>query len=436
MSSEVTNSEVSELDPVTVEVAVQVPWDRVKKVLDASYSKLQRSVRVRGFRPGKAPRNVLRQLYGPQVKSEVIEDLVQEGLLQAVQKHELAVVASPEISSLPKIAKGQPLSFTAKIEVRPKVEELNASGLEISRPSSEVADKEVDAELERLREGQADIVTLEEVRPAKANDLLSIDYTVDLDGEPKEEMAATGRSVELGQGRLLPEFEEALTGAKVGDDVDIEISYGEDAPNPDLKNTKAVFHVKVTELKEKVLPALDDELAKDLGEYETLDELRAKTRADLEEAANNRSESAVREQLIDQFVLKNPMQVPPSLIDQQEEAMRKELAFLMQMAPGFDMGADGEIRDRAEKKVLAALLMGELAQRESLTVTPEELDAKLREIADSTGKHIAKVRVEHAGEKRESLESKLLEDKLLAFLLAQATVTDAAPDSGDGDEEE
>ncbi len=437
MNSEVHNSEVNEIDPVTVEVAVHVPWKRVKKGLDASYGRLQKSVRVRGFRPGKAPRSVLRQLYGQQVKSELIETLVQEGLLEAMHTHELDVVASPELKSVPTIAKGEPLSFKAKVEIRPKVEELIAEGLEVTRPSTEVSDEAVDAELERIRQQQADLVSVEEPRPAKAGDLLSIDYTVDVDGEPKEEMAATGQRVELGGDRLLPEFEEALIGKQVGDEVDIELSYGDDAPNPDLRNTKTVFHAKVTEMREKIVPALDDELAKDLGEYETLDELRAKSRSDLEAAATKRADSSVREQLLSQLVEKNPVPVPPSLVEQQVQSMKQELAFLMQMAPGLDLGGDDAgMHDRAEKKVLAALLMGELARREAISVAPEDIDAKLREIADASGKHIAKVRVEYAGEKRESLKNQLLEDKLLAFLLARATVTDAAPGTSAGGEEE
>lgn len=422
------HSQVNEIDPVTVEVQVEVPWDRVKKSLDDSYGKLQKSARVRGFRPGKAPRSVLQKLYGPQISNEVIATLVEEGLLEAVQQHELAVVASPEVRSLPTIAKGAPLSFTAKIEVRPKVEAIVLEGLAIERPSSDVGDDEVAAEIERLRQQHAEIVTPDEPRPARAGDLLTVDYTVEIDGEPREDMKAEGRPVELGSGRLLPEFDEGLTGKQVGEEIAIRVAYDAENPNVDLRNKRALFRVTIRDLREKVLPELDDELAKDLGEYETLDELRQKTREKLVEAAKNRAQSSLREQVIEQLVEKNPVPVPPSLIDQQEQAMRRELAFLAQIAgPGFDFGASDEMRDRAEKKVRAALLMGELARREKLTVEPEEIDARLQQIAEASGKHIAKVRVEYAGEKRESLANKLLEDKLLDFLLERATVTDAAP---------
>lgn len=429
-------SQVNEIDPVTVELSVQVPWERVEKGLAASYGKLQKSARVRGFRPGKVPRNVLRKLYGPQVNNEVIATLVEEGLLAAVQQHDIAVVASPQVDDLPRITKGEPLAFKAKLEVRPSIESIVTEGFELMKPSTEVPDEQVQAELDRLREQNAEIVTPEEPRPSKEGDLLTIDYTVEIDAEDKPDMAATARVVELGGGRLLPEFEEGLTGKQAGDEVEIRVAYDEETPNPDLKNKRALFKVKITELREKILPELDDELAKDLGEHETLAELEAATRAKLVEAAEERAKSALREQAIEQLVEKNPVPVPPSLTQQQEQSMRQELAFFMQMTgQQMDLGDMGDMSERAEKKVRAAILMGELARQQGIEVEPEEVDAKLQEIADETGKHIAKVRVEYAGEKRESLENKLLEDKLLEFLLGQATVTDA-PSQPETDETE
>ncbi len=426
-------SQVHEIDPVTVEVEVEVPWDRIQKGLDAGYGRLQKSAKIKGFRPGKVPRNVLKQLFGPQVKNEVAATLIEQGLLAAVQKHELAVVASPRVDSLPSIQEGEPFSFKATLEIRPKIDAIDTSGLELSRPHSEVTDEAIDQEIQELRERHADIQTPEPMRPAKAGDLLTIDYTVEIDAEEKPEMAATQRVVELGADRLLPEFEEALTGKQPGDEVQIRIAYGEDTPNEELKNKRALFKVVVRELRERVLPELDDELAKDVGEHETLEELRTDIRAKLEKAAQERADSALREQVVEKLVEKNPIPVPPSLVTQQEQAMRQELAFLLQMAgqqrPDFADELERTLRPQAEKKVRAALLMGELARQNEMKVEPEEVDARLAQIAEQTGKHIAKVRVEFAGEKRESLESKILEDKLLDYLLARATVTEAPPEA-------
>lgn len=429
-------SEVHEIDPVTVRIEVEVPWDRVQKGLDATYGKLQKSAKIRGFRPGKVPRNVIKQLYGAQVKGEVLQNVVEQSLLEAVREHELAIVAAPRMDDVPSIEEGAPLSFKATVEVRPKIDTIETA-LEVTRPSFTVTDAQIDEEIERLRERNAEIVTPEPMRPAKPGDLLTVDYTVEIDAEERPDMAATERVFELGSGRLLPELDEVLTGKQPGDEVDARVAFGEDVAD-ELKNKRALFKVTVRDLREKVLPELDDELAKDLGEHETLAELRAATREQLEKAARDRAEGTVREQLIDKLVEKNPVPIPPSLVSEQEQAMAQELAYLMQMAgpSGKEFAAEMSktLHGQAEKRVRASILMGELARQNDLKVEPEEVEARLAKIAEQTGKHIAKVRVEMQGERREGLVNKLLEDKLLDYLLSRATVTDAPAEEAPADE--
>ncbi len=434
-------SEVHEIDPVTVRIDVEVPWDRVQKGLDATYGKLQKSAKIRGFRPGKVPRSVIKQLYGAQVKGEVVQSVVQESIFEAVQQHELLIVASPQVDDLPTIEDGAPLSFKATVEVRPKIESIDTA-LEITRPAATVTDAEVAEEIDRLRERHAEIVTPDPMRPSKAGDLLTVDYTVEIDGEERPEMSTKESTIELGASGLLPELEEGLTGKQPSEDeVQVRVAFGEDV-REELKNKRALFRIKISDLREKVLPELDDELAKDLGEHETLEALRAATRKQLEEAAKARAESAVREQLVSKLVEKNPVPVPPSLVLEQEKAMVQEIAYLMQMAgpAGQEFAAQMSktVHTQAEKKVRASIVMGELARQQQLTVEPADVEARLLEIAEKSGKHIAKVRVEMQGERREGLENKILEEKLLDYLLSQATVTDApagaAPSDADGDD--
>jgi trigger factor len=434
-------SEVHEIDPVTVRIDVEVPWDRVQKGLDATYGKLQKSAKIRGFRPGKVPRSVIKQLYGAQVKGEVVQSVVQESIFEAVQQHELLIVASPQVDDLPTIEDGAPLSFKATVEVRPKIESIDTA-LEITRPAATVTDAEVAEEIDRLRERHAEIVTPDPMRPSKAGDLLTVDYTVEIDGEERPEMSTKESTIELGASGLLPELEEGLTGKQPSEDeVQVRVAFGDDV-REELKNKRALFRIKISDLREKVLPELDDELAKDLGEHETLEALRAATRKQLEEAAKARAESAVREQLVSKLVEKNPVPVPPSLVLEQEKAMVQEIAYLMQMAgpAGQEFAAQMSktVHTQAEKKVRASIVMGELARQQQLTVEPADVEARLLEIAEKSGKHIAKVRVEMQGERREGLENKILEEKLLDYLLSQATVTDApagaAPSDADGDD--
>lgn len=421
-------SEVSEISPVLVEVKVELPWDEVRKEMEDGFARMQKTARIKGFRPGKVPRSVVKQLFGAQVRHEVLTTLVEKGLLAAIQEHKLEPVATPEVVPSP-LADGQPMSFTAKLEVRPKVEKVDTDGLEIARPSTEVANEDVDREIERLRLENATVAAPEPVRPAKKGDLLVIDYTVSIGGELKTDMGATDRPVELDGERLLPEFEAGLVGAQIGDEKAIAVKFADDHGNADLRGAAAEFQVKVKEIKERILPEVDDEFAKDCGDFKTLLELRLDIRKRLEESAKRRSEGTLRDLVIERLVDKNPIPVPPSLILQEEEQMVREFAQFLSMTGQTTTPLSEEMhktmRARAERKVRAAILLGELARRENMNVGTEELEKRLAEIAERTGKHVAKVRVDYAGERREQLVSQILQEKLLDYLLARATIVDA-----------
>ena len=284
-------SQVNEIDPVTVEVEVSVPWDHVRARLDSGYSKLQKNARVRGFRRGKVPRRVLKQLYGDEVHSEVIANLVETGLLEAVTTHDLAVVASPEVRSLPAITKGEPLAFTARVEVRPKVGPVAFEGMELERPIAPVTDEDVEAELQALRERAAELETPEEPRPSKNGDIVTIDFKVFVGDEEILEAGGDGKRLELGSGTILPDLEEGLVDVDVGDTVQIEHDFDEETPNANLKGKTATFYIDVIDIQEKILPDLDDEFAIDLGrDLETLEALRRRDPG----AARDRGERARR----------------------------------------------------------------------------------------------------------------------------------------------
>jgi trigger factor len=278
-----------------------------------------------------------------------------------------------------------------------------------------------------MRQSHAVIEPLETPRPARKGDVLTIDYKVSVDGAEKAEMAGIDRPVELGTSKLLPEIEEGLTGAELGQTKTITVTRGPDDPNKELAGKVVVFDCTVKEIRERKLPAVDDELAKDLGDYADLADLKAKTRARLEESAKAQSDRALRDQAIERLVEKNPIQVPPSLLNQQLQMMLDELVQLMKMMgqkPVLNDAVVDDLKPLAESKVRAALLLGELSRMASITVTPDEIEAKLKELADKSGKHIAKLRVEYQGEKREQLETQLLEDKLIQHLLDGSKITE------------
>lgn len=431
-------SEIREISPVLVEVTVQVPWDRVEKDLDETYRELGKTARVRGFRPGKVPKNVMKQVYGRQVAAQVTGTLVEQGLMQAVQEHELHIVAQPEMEEAPELKQGEPLTFKAKVEVRPKIDEVVIDGLEAWQKPIDIPGDEVDAEIENLRNQHADIRVPDPMRGAESGDLLTIDYTVSIDGEVKEGLGAEGRQVQIDDEHLLPALKEGLLGMQPGESKVVDVEFEEDHPNPDLRGKTAQFSIAAKSLHEKLLPETDDEFAKDCGDYETLLELRLEIRKGLEEAAQQRAKAGLNDQLIDSLIEHNDIPVPPSMIQQQQQMMMYEMAQLMQYAgqqaaPGADFFSG--IEGRAKRRVQAGILLGSLARQEGIEVTEADLDAKFQEIADRTGKHVAKVRADYQEAQRDALESQLLEEKVMALLEERAKIHEGErPSSAEKDE--
>jgi len=423
-------SELSEISPVMVQVKVEVPWDRVQQDMDAQFRKLGQQARVRGFRQGKVPRSVVRQLFGKQVRGEVAAQLIEQGLVAAVTEHDLSVVAQPEIEP-PDLTDGQPLTFTAKVEIRPKLGPIETA-VSLVRPPAEVSDEAVTEEVDRMRASHAEVRVPEPLRPARAGDQLTINYTVSIDGEDQLDMGAEDRVVVLGDDQLIAEFEQGLLGSDQGGTKQISVKFADDHSRADLRGKTATFDVRIETLQERILPELDDELAKDLGDYQTLLELRLDIRKRLEEVARRRAESEIKEQLVDRLIDANDVPVPPSMVKQEEARMAYELAAFLQMTgntrgPALAEELHDGMHERAERKVRAALILSAVARQQGIEVGDADVDSRLAEIAERTGKHIAKVRADYQGERRETLETQILQDRLMDYLLGQATISDGAP---------
>ena len=420
-------SHVENLSPVLVEVKVEVPWTKVAEDLESAYRTMQRKAHIRGFRPGKVPREVVKNVLGKSIRSEVTADLIRQSLDKAVVEHKLEPVAYQDLSS-PSITDGEPLTFTAKLEVRPKIESVDSSGIEVERTIDTVLESAITAEIERMREKAAELVTPEPARPAKAGDIVTVDLKVSVDGEDKPAMGGTGRKIELGSGKLLPDLEAGLTGVEIGQTREIQVAFPEDYGYAELKGKQAVFNAAVQAIQEKVLPQIDDELAKDLG-HDSLDELKRSIRERFEGEARERADSQVREAVVEKLIDKNPVPVPPSLIDQELRSMLEQfmrLQYMFGQQVDLDQAMTQDFRERAERKVRAGLLFGAIARAENIEVSDADVEAKIRELAERTGKHVAKVRAEYQGEQKRSLELQVLEKKLLEYLVSRATIKDVA----------
>jgi trigger factor len=421
-------AQVDRVSPVLVEIKVEVPWSKVSEHLENAYRNIQKTARVRGFRPGKVPRNVVKNMMSKSVEQDVQNRIVEEQLGEVVKEHKLEAIAMTSMDA-PALTEGQSFAFSAKLEVRPTIDSVDTSQLAVERKTEAVGDKEIDAEIERLREQNAVLKAPEPARPAQNGDVLALNISVTVEGEPRPDLGSTGTRAELGAGNLLEPLEAALGGASAGEEREVSMTFPDDYGHEPLRGKAAVLKVTVVDIQEKVRPAIDDDFARDL-EHESVAAMRTKIREDLEAAAKRKAEALLREAVVEKLIDSNPVPVPPSLVERQQrqmigELMRFQQAFGNQMPMGDELFSG--LRDRAERKVRAGLLFSAVADQQKLEVTDADVDGKLAQIAEQSGKHVAKVRAEYTGERRDQLRMQILENKLLEYLLSQATITDAVP---------
>ena len=419
------------ISPVVMELSVEVPATIVKAEIDKAYVTLGKKAHIKGFRPGKAPRDVLTRMFAPQVQNDVANAIVNDTLPKILSDKNLTPVSQPNVEAKgvdPKL----PFSFTATFEVQPEIENVKFEGFELYRPKVEVDEKLIEEQMEGLRLRHAALKAPEPARPAVKGDVLSIDFTLSVDGKDIKDGGGQGVQIELGSGQALPEIDEALVGKSVGDKATAEHTFPAEHPREDFRAKKGSFTITVSDLKERVLPTLDDEFAKDIG-FDTLIALRADIHTKLEKNAKDRSETVLAEQIVDKLNSENTCDVPPSLVEQQSRIMEQEV---LQSARRMGQRITQEqynalhaaILADAEKKVRAGLLMAAIARKNEFKVTDEDIEKGLAELAEETGKNVAKLRVEYREKSKRDIHiGMILEDKILDFIETKSNIKDGDP---------
>ena len=409
-------------------VTVTVPSEEVGKAFERVFAQLGKHARVKGFRPGKVPRNVIKKLHGATVGEEVERLLVGQTLEDAIEQSEAQPVVEPTIDAdVPQ--EGEAFSYRVGIEVKPTFQLGELQGLPAKKPKVMVGSDAVDRELETLRERNAPWVEVDEGTAAESGNTLTIDFEGSIDGVPFEGGAAKDHSLELGSGRFIPGFEEQLEGAVAGEDREVNVTFPADYGSEALAGKDALFKVKVHSIQRRDIPELDDEFAKDLGEFETLAELRDRIEADLTKGAEERSKSALERSVVEALIERTPFEVGPGLVDRQlQNRLAGAHQQLQHSVPHEALHEQltrwrEEWRPQAEQEVREMLLLGAVAEEREIDVTEEDVDAKIAELAEGQGADPAKVRA--AYEERDlidSLKSQLRDEKALAWLCDEAKV--------------
>jgi trigger factor len=393
--------------------------------VDKAYSALQKTAKIRGFRPGKAPRDVLSHIYGGRIHADVAQRLVDETFTRALSDTNVQPLSEPSFSP-GDLDPAAPFSYKVRFEVRPDVESVRWEGLSIKRPATQVTDAMIDAEIERLRREHSTLQAPAEERPAKLGDLASLSFRLEVEGVAKP-TEASDIDAELGEGTIMRELEEAMIGMRPADQKDVEVVFGDRHPNAEFRNKKGVFHLTLKDVRERVFPDVDDELAKDCGE-DDLAKLRESIKARVTKELERRAEENIAEQLYVELCRANPIPVPPSLVEAQAQATERQLlAQARKLGQRIDNNAEFRARTRAdaELKVRAGILIGEIARQKGLEIRDEDIEKGYVELAEHSGKNVAKVKAEYRdGKKREEFLAMILEDKILNLIEAAASFSD------------
>jgi trigger factor len=413
---------------------IELAPSRVQEAFDRAYRELARGARVKGFRPGRAPRSVLEKLYGASLGEEVERALVQQSLPEVLVRSGLEPVAEPQVESGAAVP-GAAFRYVARVEVRPVIALPDLSGLVATRPAASVQDEEVERELEALRERRAPLVDEPADTPIARGHFVTLDYVGRIEGKPFEGGSAQGVVMEMGSGRFIPGFEEQIEGATHGTDREIRVRFPKDHGDPALAGQEAVFAVHVAAVRRRALPDLDDAFARELSGLESLDALRQRLRADLLADRERVARADLRRSLLGAALERTPFEVPAGLVERRLER-RLALAHrqLGEVMPHDELHERltawrEEWRPAAELEAREELLLDAVASARGVAVADAELDERLDHMAREQGLDPARLRKAYAKEgMREGLRAQLRQEKALDLLLAQAKI-DESPGS-------
>lgn len=397
MSSEILKKENS-----VVTLKLTIDAQSFDKACKDAYNKNKTKFNVQGFRKGKAPMSIVEKFYGEGVFFEdAVNTLFPDAFEAAVKEHDLDTVARPEID-VEEIGKGKNLVIIADVAVKPEITLGEYKNLTVEKPDSEVSDEEVEKEIEAMREQNARFVTVED-REVKEKDMLLIDFNGKVDGVEFEGGQAENYSIIVGSNTFIPGFEEQLVGMKLNEEKDLSVKFPEEYHAENLAGKDAVFTVKVNEIKEKELPELDDEFAKDVSEFDTLEDLKADAKAKLQKTKDEYADRELENKLVKMAAENATVEIPEAMIDSQVENMVYDFEYQLKYQ-GLDLenylkfanmsieGLKEQMRPDAKSRVLNSLVIEAISKSENIESTEEDLEQELAKMAESYKMEVDKLK--------------------------------------------
>ena len=424
---------VENVEKNVVKLEIEVDAEKFEQAIQKAFLKNAKKFNIPGFRRGKAPRKIIERYYGESVFYEdAINFVYPEAYDKAISENNIQPVDDPEID-IKQIGQGKSLIFTAKVTVKPEVELGEYKGVEVAEVKAEVTDDDVEQELKRTAEKNSRLITIED-RPVQSGDIVVIDFEGFVDGVAFEGGKATDYELVIGSGHFIQGFEDQLIGANLGEERDVNVTFPEDYGKEDLAGKAALFKVKIKEIKFKELPTIDDEFAKDVSEFDTLEEYKADIKKKLMESAEYRAKHELEENVIKKVVENASVDIPEVMFERAIDNMANDFAMRLRYQNidlktyldiiGMDMkGFRDQFRERAENNVKTQLVLEKVAEVEGISAEDQEVEEEIKKYAESYGKNEEDFRKQISSDDIEYIKDNIAFRKTIDFLVNNAKIS-------------
>lgn len=428
---------VEDVSSVKKTLHIEVPQDEVARELDSAYNTLKRTAKIKGFRPGKVPRSVLERMFGKDVRADVSSKLIQNSFLDAIKETELKIIGNPQVDP-PELDPKAPYKYDATVEITPEIDDIDFKGLQLKRTNYSFSNDEVEAQLKMLQKNLARHEQISEDRPVQEEDIVLIDYEGFKDGKPFAETGKTENfSLKLGAGVISEYFDSQLIGMKAGDTREITESFPEDFANKTMAGNEITFQVMLHEIRHEVLPEIDDVMAKKVGQYENLDQLKSAIEDNLKQGYVKRTEQELNEQIFSTLISKTDFEAPDALVDMELQGIIEEAerSFAYQNTSLEQMGISKEdiadkYRDTALKQVKRHLILSKVIDQEELTLSDEEIEKGFKDMSENFGHPLADIKkyYDENKDKLDLFKHTLLEKKAINLIIESSKIEDVEPE--------
>lgn len=421
---------VVQIEKNVVKLEVEVDKEKFEEGMNKSFAKNARRFKVAGFRPGKAPRKMIERMYGEEVLyDDALNFILPEAYDKAVEENNIVPVDQPEFDVI-QIGGGENLIFTATVTVKPEVELGEYKNVKIKKIEAKVEDEDVENELDKIARQNSRLVAVTD-RPVKAGDVAYIDFEGFVDDEPFEGGKASNYALEIGSSTFIPGFEDQLIGAEIGKDVDVKVTFPEDYHSEELAGKEAIFKCKVNEIKEREMPVLDDEFAKDVSEFNTLDEYKQSLREKLFKTATENAETQMKNEVLTKVAENAIVDIPEVMIEKQIKyhinELERRMAYqgltldqYMELTSSTLEDIKNQYKEVSEKEIKTQLVIEKIGKVEGITATDEEFDEKVKNYAQSYKRYEDDFRQHLNPEDIEYIKDQIVFEKTIDFLLENA----------------